>query len=167
MSLHLETGALATIAQMHGILSKSATQKADISSYRDSKHRPYTPTPLPTPKDTQSTIQYPYLPRDRPPIQRLPLVLLNLVQFLPPSRSDLDGLGTPKLVGTLHQPNRPITYVLAVHLFPRFEVVFRVGEGYEAVSCLPSGKERKTEQKQQERSCQHANSTKNPRRAMH
>lgn len=47
MSLHLETDALVTIAQMHGILSKSATQKADISSYRDSKHRPHAPTPLP------------------------------------------------------------------------------------------------------------------------
>lgn len=100
--------------------------------------------PMPTPhflppKKTHSTIHH--LPRDRPSIQRLPLVLLNLVQFLPPSRTDLDGFSPSKLVGTLHQPDRPITYVFPVHLFPRFEVVFRVGEGYEAVSCLQRRKE--------------------------
>lgn len=76
------------------------------------------------------------LPRDRPPIQRFPLILLNLVQLFPPPRSDLDRLGPPKLVCTLHQPDRSVPYVFPVHLFPRFEVIFRVGEGYEAVPCL-------------------------------
>jgi len=58
------------------------------------------------------------LPRDRSPIQGLPLVLLDLVQFLPSPRPNGNGLCPSKLVGTLHQPDWSIPDVFSIHLLP-------------------------------------------------